>query len=121
MSKTDDNTVLYELRKKIQDIRTELDALGSPIPDMPELITSTNLLRSNEYLVKITKRQDELLSVYVQYSKALEGMIAEIFAIQNDLTIILKEQSKLISNTTSEILYDRKRKPATIKRKSSKK
>jgi hypothetical protein len=83
---------------------------------MPELITSANLLRSNEYLSKVTKKQSELLSAYDQYSKALEDMIAVVFDIQNDLKNILKEQSHLISVKK----YSRTS-PATKKRKSARK
>ncbi|MBI5860484.1 MAG: hypothetical protein HZB73_07435 [Nitrosarchaeum sp.] len=113
--------IIYNLRKKIQDIKLELDELGEPISDMPELITSANLLRSNEYLSKISKKQSELLFAYDQYSKALEDMITVIFDIQNDLKNLLKEQSHLISDrksTRKSPVSKNKRKPP---RKSSKK
>jgi hypothetical protein len=111
-------TSLYELRKKIDNMRLELDMLDT-VYDIPELITSTNLLRSNEHLVKIATKQSELLTAYAQYSEALQDMIAEIFGIQNDLKNILKEQSKLIMDTkSSEVRHDIKRKSVTTKRKS---
>ena len=94
--------IIYELRKKIQELRLELDELGGPVSDMPELITSANLLRSNEYLSKLSKKQSELLSAYDQYSKALENIIDEVFDIQNDLKNLLKEQSALIPDRTSK-------------------
>ena len=123
MSKTDVGEIICELRKKIQDIKLELDELGGPISDIPELITSANLLRSNEYLVKVSEKQSELLSAYGSYSKALEDMIAVVFDIQNDLKNLLKEQSKLIfdrkSSRTSTISKNKKK--STTKRKSSKK
>jgi hypothetical protein len=100
--------VIYELRKKIQDIQLELNELGGPISDMPELIISSNLLRSNEYLTKLSKKQFELLSAYDQYSKALENMIDVVFDIQNDLKNLLKEQSKLIPNKTTSSKNKRK-------------
>ena len=89
--------IVNELRKSVHDLKLELDKLGDPIESMPELINSTNLLRSNEHLDKVTKKQSELISAYAQYSQALEDMIAVIFDIQNDLKNLLKEQSKLIS------------------------
>ena len=49
--------IISELRKNIQDIQFELDELGGPISDMPELIISANLLRSNEYLTKVSEKQ----------------------------------------------------------------
>jgi hypothetical protein len=123
LSKIGVGEIIYDLRKKIQDIKLELDELGGPISDMPELIISANLLRSNEYLVKVTKKQSELLSAYDQYSKALEDMIAVVFDIQNDLKNLLKEQSNLISDRKSsrKSFMSKNKKKSTIKRKSLKK
>lgn len=109
--------IIYEIRKEIQAIQLELDALD-PISDMPELITSANLLRSNEYLTKVTKKQSELLSAYDNYSKALEEMLDSVFDIQQDLTTLLKEQSKLIPDKKSRIIISENKK---TKRKPSKK
>lgn len=122
MSKLGVGEIIYEFSKKIQDIKLELDELGGPTLDMPELITSTNLLRSNEYLAKVSKKQSELLSAYGQYSKVLEDMITVVFDIQNDLKNILREQSDLISNSASKksSILKTKKKPTT-KRKSLKK
>lgn len=110
--------IIYGVRKEIQAIQLELDALGGPISDMPELITSANLLRSNEYLTKVTKKQSELLSAYDNYSKALEEMLDSVFDIQKDLTTLLKEQSKLIPDKKSRIIISKNKK---TKRKPSKK
>ncbi len=137
MSKIGVGKIIYEFSKKIRDIKLELDELGGPTSDMPELITSANLLRSNEYLTKVSQKQSELLSAYGQYSKVLEDMITVVFDIQNDLKNILREQSNLISNRKSRkssISKNKrksttKRKPpvsknkrkSTTKRKSSKK
>ena len=114
--------IIHEFSKKIQDLQLELHELGGPTLDMPELINSANLLRSNEYLSKVSEKQSELLSVYGQYSKALENMIEMVFDIQNDLKNILREQSNLISNQKSRkpSISKNKKKP-TAKRKSSKK
>lgn len=122
MSKLGVGEIIYEFSKKIQDIKSELDELGGPTSDMPELITSTNLLRSNEYLAKVSKKQSELLSAYGQYSKVLEDMIVVVFDIQNDLKNILREQSNLISNRKSrKPSISKNKKKSTPKRKSSKK
>jgi DNA repair ATPase RecN len=91
--------IIYDLRKKIQNIQSELNELINPIQDIPQLIASANLLRSNEYLTKITKKQSELLFVYANYCESLEKMLATVFDIQNDLKNILREQSELIPNT----------------------
>jgi hypothetical protein len=79
----------------------ELNELIKPVQDMPQLITSANLLRSNEYLTKITQKQSELLSAYANYSESLEQILATLFDIQNDLKNILKQQSELMSNAES--------------------
>ena len=121
MSKIGVGETIYEFSKKIQDIKSELDELGGPTLDMPELITSTNLLRSNEYLAKVSKKQSDLLSAYGQYSKVLEDMITVVFDIQNDLKNILREQSNLIPNRKSRKLSISKNKKKSPKRKPSKK
>lgn len=115
MSKLGLGEIVNELRNNIYKIKSELDQLGGPIENMPELITSANLLRSNEHLTKVSKKQSELLSAYEQYSAALEEMVDAIFDIQNDLKNLLKEQSKLISDEKSA------KSIASKKRKSSKK
>ncbi len=97
MTKIGSGDLIYNLRKKIQEIQADLNQLGEPVSEIPELITSANLLRSNEYLSKVNEKQTELLSVYVQYSAALEKLLSTVFDIQNDLKEILKEQSSIIS------------------------
>jgi len=109
LSKSGIGEIIYELRKKIQYIKSELDEIGEPISDMPELITSANLLRSNEYFSKVTKKQLELLSAYMEYSKALEDMVDTVFDIQNDLKNLLKEQSKLISEQKHNVSKNKKK------------
>ena len=91
--------LIYSLRKQIQNLQLEIHALGEPVKDMPELISSANLLRSNEYFLKINEKKTQLLNIYEQYSKSLEDMLAIVFDIQKDLKNILKEQSELISES----------------------
>ena len=90
--------IIYDLRKKIQEIQVDLDQLGSFPSNIPEMNDSTNLLRSNEYLLKANDKKTELLSVYRQYSESLEVLLSLVFDIQMDLKEILKEQSSMISN-----------------------
>lgn len=116
MSDTEENKI-YDLRKKIQELQSEIKALGEPSNELPELISSANLLRSNEYLSKSDKKKSELLLIYGQYSKYLEDMLSTVFDIQNDLKNILKEQSILLSKTQKSTI---KTKPKT-KRKTAKK
>lgn len=116
MNNTGTGKIIYEFRKNIQAIKLELDELGSSISDMPELINSANLLRSNEHLTKLSKKQSELICAYDQYSKALENMIDVVFDIQNDLKNLLREQSKLIPDRP----MSKKRKSLIRKSKSKK-
>ena len=90
--------LIFNLRKRIQEINYELKELGDPEPEIPELITSTNVLRANEYLSKANQKKTELLSLYAQYSESLESLLASVFEIQNDLKEILKDQSALIES-----------------------
>jgi len=88
--------IIYDLRKKIQQAQFDLKQLGEPISDIPELITSANLLRSNEYLTEVNDKKSELLDAYQQHSKALEELLSSVFEIQQDLKEILMAQSSLI-------------------------
>ena len=94
---------IYHLKKKIDEIQNELNQLNKPVPDIQEVITPTNLLRTNEHLSKINDKQNELLSVYMQHSTVMEELFASVFEIQIELKEILKEQSSLISNQPKAI------------------
>jgi len=98
LTKIGSGELIYNLRKKIQEIQADLKQLGEPESEIPELITSANLLRSNEYLSKANEKKTELLSAYEQYSIALEKLLSTVFDIQNDLKEILKKQSSMISS-----------------------
>ena len=115
MTKIGIGEVIYDLRKKIQDIQADLNQLGDPVSEIPELITSANLLRSNEYLLKANDKKTELLSVYEQYSVTLEKLLLSVFDIQYDLTEILKEQSSIISSQRKK-LSNSKTKSKTTKK-----
>jgi len=99
LTKIGSEELIYDLRKKIQQIQVDLNQLGKPVSEIPELITSANLLRSNEYLSKANEKKTELLSAYEQYSMALEKLLLTVFDIQNDLKEILKRQSSILSRT----------------------
>ena len=96
MTKIGTEGMIYDLRRKIQQVQTDLNQLGDPISEIPELITSANLLRSNEYLLKANDKKTELLSAYERYSMALEKLLLFVFDIQHDLKEILKAQSSMI-------------------------
>ncbi len=104
--------IIYELRKKIQTITGELNQLENGSDDIPELIKSTNLLRSNDHLLELNHKKSELTSVYQQYSKELENMLAAVFEIQKDLKEILKAQSSLISENEPKKITKTRKKPS---------
>ncbi|MBL7001918.1 MAG: hypothetical protein ISR80_04090 [Nitrosopumilus sp.] len=103
--------MIDDLRKKIQQIKGDLDELGEPVSEIPELITSANLLRSNEYLSKVNEKKTQLLAAYEQYSITMEKLLSSVFEIQNDLKEILKKQSSMIFS---------KRKKQSMKKTKSK-
>lgn len=98
LAKVGAGEIIYDLRKKIQEIRSDLNQLGASTSEIPEMITSANLLRSNEFLSKANEKKSELISAYEQYSESLEEMLSFVFEIQKDLKEILKEQSSMISS-----------------------
>jgi hypothetical protein len=107
--------IIYELRKKIQTITGELNDLESDSNDIPELIKSTNLLRSNDHLIEVNQKKSELTSAYQQYSKELENMLATVFDIQKDLKEILKTQTSLISEQKPPKKISKTKKKSTKK------
>ena len=88
--------IAYTLRKRIRQLQDELDELGTH-SEIPELITSANLLRSNEYLSKSDAKKTDLIEAYERYSHALEELLSSVFEIQHDLKEIVKEQSSMIA------------------------
>jgi len=102
LAKVDPEKLINNLRKNVQHIQSELEQLGDPVSEIPELITSANLLRSNEYLAKANDKKTELLSAYAKYSLAIEELLTTAFDIQNDLKEILKDQSSMISSKTKK-------------------
>ena len=102
MAEIDPEKLIINLRKNVQSIQSELEQLGDPVSEIPELITSANLLRSNEYLSKVNAKKSELLSAYMQYSASLEELLTTAFEIQNDLKEILRDQSSMISSKRSK-------------------
>jgi len=107
--------IIYELRKKIQTITGELNYLESDSDDIPELIKSTNLLRSNDHLLEVNQKKSELTSAYQQYSKELENMLSTVFDIQKDLKEILKTQISLISQQKIPKKFSKTKKKPTKK------
>ena len=104
-------SLIYDLRKKIQEMTLELSELNLTSSNIPELINSTNLLRTNDLLLEINSKNIDLLSVYKQYVKELETMLQTVFEIQTELKDILKTQSSLISEQKTPKNKKTKKKP----------
>ena len=96
MAKPVSGEIIYDLRKKIQKIKYDLNQLGELPPGIPEMINTANLLRSNEFLSKTNEKKSELILAYEKYSESLEEMLSSVFEIQKDLKEILKVQSSMI-------------------------
>ena len=109
--------IIYELRKQIQKITLELKRLDKSTSNMPELIESSNLLRSNQHLTEVNTKRSELITSYEKYSKELEKMLATVFDIQKDLKEILKTQSSIIEKQKKS----KARKKSITRKKSSRK
>ena len=97
MTKIGIGNVMNQMKQQIKQIKAELEELGEP-ETLPEMIQTTNLIRSNEHLSKTNQKKTELLIAYDEYSKQLENLLSSVFEIQNELKEILKEQSDLISS-----------------------
>ena len=104
--------LIYELRKKIQQIYSQLSELNKIPSNMPELIESANLLRTNDHLLEINSKNAELVSTYKQYTEELEKMLDTVFAIQKDLKEILITQTSLISEQKPKKKLKPKKKPS---------
>ena len=107
--------IIYDLRKQIQKISAELKKLENDSENIPELIKSTNLLRSNDHLLEVNQKKSELTSAYQQYSKELENMLSTVFDIQKDLKEILKTQISLISQQKIPKKFSKTKKKPTKK------
>ena len=111
------NSRLINLQEKIQQIQTSLSDENKSETPMPELIESTNLLRSNEFLTKVNQKQHELLSTYEEYVYELKKMIsANLRAQINSLRKSQKNSKSLKRKVTK-----RPRKKTLHKRKIRKK
>lgn len=90
---------LNELKQRIQKAQDELNRLGSPDPQLPEMINSTNLLRINEYLTKSDETKTSLILAYEEYTKKLEELVSSLLDIQADLKDIVKTAANIIAKS----------------------
>ena len=91
---------MYNLKKQIEQIESELNEFVDLPVQIPELVTSTNLLRLNDFLMKSNHKKTDLISAYSKYSKSMEALLSSAFEIQIELKDILKRQSSLIPSSS---------------------
>ena len=102
------------LKLKINQIKRDLSQLEESNKPMPELINSTNLLRSNEILTKTNEKKTELLNAYESYFKDLESVLKKI---QTGLSILKTTPKKKTRKKRTRKKKKTKRK--TIRRKKT--
>ena len=110
------------LKLKINQIKRDLSQLEESNKPMPELINSTNLLRSNEILTKTNEKKTELLNAYESYFKDLESVLKKI---QTGLSILKttpkKKTRKKRTRKKKKTKRKNKRRKKTRTRKKSRK
>ena len=102
------------LKLKINQIKRDLSQLEESNKPMPELINSTNLLRSNEILTKTNEKKTELLNAYESYFKDLESVLKKI---QTGLSTLKTTPKKITRKKRTSKKKKTKRK--TIRRKKT--
>lgn len=103
---------LDALKLKINQIKRDLSKLEKSNQPMPELINSTNLLRTNEILSKTGEKKTELLNAYESYFKDLERTLKKI---QMGLSTLKTASKKRTQKKTRRKL---KRKKTRVRKKS---
>jgi uncharacterized phage infection (PIP) family protein YhgE len=110
------------LKLKINQIKRDLSQLEESNKPMPELINSTNLLRSNEILTKTNEKKTELLNAYESYFKDLESVLKKIQTGLNILkTTPKKKTRKKRTRKKKKTKRKNKRRKKTRTRKKSRK
>ncbi len=102
------------LKLKINQIKRDLSQLEESNKPVPELINSTNLLRSNEILTKTNEKKTELLNAYESYFKDLESVLKKI---QTGLSILKTTPKKKTRKKRTRKKKKTKRK--TLRRKKT--
>jgi len=88
-------SVLKEEVQKAQEDLNRIESFGEPLPEM---IDSTNLLRTNEYLIKVDAKKSDLLHAYKQYVAHLEQIVSSLLSIQADMKEIIRAEAALLGS-----------------------
>ena len=110
---------LDALKSKINQLKRDLLQLEESNEPMPELINSTNLLRSNEILIKTNEKKTELLKTYESYFSDLDSTLKKI---QTGLSVLKPKPRKTPKKKSTRKKTKRKKKLTRkkAKQKSSK-
>ena len=111
---------ISQLQKKILDTKKEIAELNKLEQPMPELIKTTNLLRSNEYLVRENKSKSALLNYYEQYSAELEKLVLSTSIIKTQIKKLKSSQKSRKRKSTKTRKKTPKRKKAKVRKKLKK-
>lgn len=106
------------LKQKIHQLKRELALLEESKNPIPELINSTNLLRTNEILSKSNNKKTELLSAYESYFQELDISFKKIKTGFN--TLKTKPTRKKPTKRKTRRIKRKTRKKKSVRRKSSK-
>ncbi|MFB5610465.1 MAG: hypothetical protein ACE5RT_01530 [Nitrosopumilaceae archaeon] len=122
LGQLDTGKSLDVFKLKISQIKRELSQLEQAKNPLPELINSTNLLRSNEILSKTNQKKTDLLNAYELYFRELEKTVKKI---QTGLKTLKSTKKKTRKKRTKAKKKTRKKKVSRKnnhirKRKSSK-
>lgn len=122
LGQLDTGKSLDAFKIKISQIRRELSQLEQANNPLPELINSTNLLRSNEILSKTNQKKTDLLNAYELYFRELEKTVKKIQTGLNTLKNTKKKTSKKRAKTKKKTRKKKvsRKKNRIRKRKSSK-
>ncbi|MEX0656434.1 MAG: hypothetical protein WD154_02675 [Nitrosopumilaceae archaeon] len=108
---------LAQIKQKIECLHQELVTINQSTQPMPELINTTNILRTNEYLTHVNEKKTEIVSSYEEYVKELERFLSSV--LERKLAFLKKTHARLQKRTKKKPI--RKRIKKSKKKKSSKK
>ena len=95
---THDENKVAELYDAITLLHKKLDELGAPPVFMPEVVDSTNALRTNEYLEAKNDILAQLVSFYAAYTDHLTSLTGRVMDVQSGLVQVLRLQSAMIED-----------------------
>ena len=109
---------LGALQKQIEQAKQDLEKIKQLEKPMPEFINQSNVIRSNEYLMKENQTHAKLLSIYEEYSKELEKLVLSTSVIKSKIKQL---KARIKPRKKSKKKTKRRKKPSRNIRKKSRK